>query len=75
MKITKVHNQYVLNANEGLITVFDKAVISNEIMLILSRVTNAVPGGMDIQTVTLMGEPMIEALKEMHRLDIKVAVA
>lgn len=75
MKITQVCNQYVLNASEGIIIVFDKAVMPNETMLVLSRATNAIHESRNIQTATLMGEPMIEALREMHKLDIKVEIA
>tara|TARA_R110000851_G_scaffold253630_1_gene406151 strand:- start:209 stop:454 length:246 start_codon:yes stop_codon:yes gene_type:complete len=76
IKITQVANQYVLNINYGAVTVFETAEIHSEIMLVLKRKVRCFENekeftkSMGVQT--LMGEPMLHALKEMHRLDIDV---
>ena len=68
IKITKGHNQYVLNADTGLVVTFERAEIYYEMMLVLKRKV----AGVVVGVATLMGDPMLEALKEMHKLDIKV---
>ena len=77
IKITQVANQYVLNINEGAVTVFETAEIHSKIMLVLKRKDHRFDnkGNTSIKQVgvqTLMGVPMIDALIEMHRLDIDV---
>ena len=68
IKITKGHNQYVLNADTGLVVTFERAEIYYEMMLVLKRKV----AGVVVSIATLMGDPMLEALQEMHELDIKV---
>ena len=68
IKITKGHNQYVLNADTGLVVTFERAEIYYEMMLVLKRKV----AGVVVGVATLMGDPMLEALQEMHELDIKV---
>ena len=68
IEITKGHNQYVLNADTGLVVTFERAEIYYEMMLVLKRKV----AGVVVGVATLMGDPMLEALKEMHELDIKV---
>ena len=68
IEITKGHNQYVLNADTGLTVTFERAEIYYEMMLVLKRKV----AGVVVGVATLMGDPMLEALKEMHKLDIKV---
>ena len=68
IKITKGHNQYVLNADTGLVVTFETAEIYYEMMLVLKRKV----AGVVVGVATLMDDPMLEALQEMHELDIKV---
>ena len=68
IEITKGHNQYILNADTGLVVTFERAEIYYEMMLVLKRKV----AGVVVGVATLMGDPMLEALKEMHKLDIKV---
>ena len=68
IKITKGHNQYIFNADTGLVVTFERAEIYYEMMLVLKRKV----AGVVVGVATLMGDPMLEALKEMHKLDIKV---
>jgi hypothetical protein len=68
IKITKGHNQYVLNADTGLVVTFERAEIYYEMMLVLKRKV----AGVTVSIATLMGDPMLEALQEMHELGIKV---
>ena len=68
IEITKGHNQYVLNADTGLVVTFERAEIYYEMMLVLKRKV----AGVVVGVATLMDDPMNEALQEMHKLDIKV---
>jgi hypothetical protein len=77
LKITKVNDQYVLNINLGAVTVFETVEIHSGIMLVLKREDRRFDnkGNVSSQQVgvqTLMGDPMIEALEQMHELSIKV---
>jgi len=76
LKITQVANQYVLN-NNGLVVVFDTVENPMDIMLVLKRKVNIFDSkgstlGKSVGVCTLMDDAMIDALKEMHRLDIDV---
>jgi hypothetical protein len=68
IKITKGHDQYILNADTGLVVTFETAKIYYEMMLVLKRKV----AGVTVSIATLMGDPMKEALEQMHELDIKV---
>jgi hypothetical protein len=68
IKITKGHNQYVLNSDTGLIIVFETVAIHYEMTLVLKREIY----GKSVGIATLMDGPMNEALKQMHELGIKV---
>ena len=68
IKITKGHNQYILNADTGLVVTFERAEIYYEMMLVLKRKV----AGVTVGVATLMGDPMNEALEQMHELDIKL---
>ena len=68
IKITTSDNQYALNANTGLVVVFDSAEFALDMMLILKRKVD----GKSIGVATLMYTPMYEALEIMHELGIKV---
>jgi hypothetical protein len=67
IKITKGHNQYVLNAGTGLVVTFETAEMYGT-MLVLKRKA----AGWVVGVATLMGDPMLEALEQMHELGIKV---
>ena len=68
IEITKGHNQYVLNADTGLVVTFETAEIYYEMMLVLKRKV----AGVVVGVATLMDGPMREALEQMRELDIKV---
>ena len=68
IKITKGHNQYILNADTGLVVTFETAEMYYEMMLVLKRKV----AGVTVGVATLMDGPMREALEQMHELDIKV---
>ena len=68
IKITKGHNQYVLNADTGLVVTFETAEMLYGMMLVLKRKV----AGVTVSIATLMDDPMNEALEQMHELDIKV---
>ena len=68
IEITKGHNQYVLNADTGLVVTFERAEIYYEMMLVLKRKV----AGVVVGVATLMDDPMNEALEQMHELGIKV---
>ena len=63
--IEKHKTENVLNAN-GLVIVFDKVVIHDELYLQFSY--------KDIQIALMFGDQMMESLERMHELDIKVIV-
>ena len=68
IKITKGHNQYILNADTGLVVTFERAEIYYEMMLVLKRKV----AGVVVGVATLMDDPMNEALEQMRELGIKV---
>ena len=68
IEITKGHNQYVLNADTGLVVTFETAEMLYGMMLVLKRKV----AGVTVSIATLMDDPMNEALEQMHELDIKV---
>ena len=68
IKITKGHNQYVLNADTGLVVTFETAEMLYGMMLVLKRKV----AGVTVSIATLMDDPMNEALQAMHELGIKV---
>jgi hypothetical protein len=68
IKITKGHNQYVLNADTGLVVTFETAEMLYGMMLVLKRKV----AGVTVSIATLMDDPMNEALEQMHELGIKV---
>jgi hypothetical protein len=77
LKITKVNDQYVLNINLGAVTVFETVEIHSGIMLVLKREDRRFDNKGNVSShqvgvQTLMGDPMIEALEQMHELSIKV---
>tara|TARA_R110000851_G_scaffold330481_1_gene503361 strand:- start:507 stop:752 length:246 start_codon:yes stop_codon:yes gene_type:complete len=68
IKITKGHNQYVLNSDTGLVVTFETAEMLYGMMLVLKRKV----AGVTVGVATLMGDPMNEALEQMHELGIKM---
>ena len=68
IEITKGHNQYVLNADTGLVVTFETAEMLYGMMLVLKRKV----AGVTVSIATLMDDPMNEALEQMHELGIKV---
>jgi hypothetical protein len=67
IKITKGHNQYILNADTGLVVTFETAEMYGTMLVLKRKVA-----GVTVGVATLMGDPMLEALQEMHELGIKV---
>ena len=68
IKIIKGHNQYVLNADTGIVVTFETAEMLYGMMLVLKRKV----AGVTVSIATLMDDPMNEALEQMHELGIKV---